>query len=66
MDEPTEILFYDVTHRCQISVPFARIQKSVYKQASRHHYILIAQLNGTVLRKFVRREDWLELDVPQI
>jgi len=43
----------------------------VYKQAARNgkiriHYLLTAQLNGTVLRKLVRRKDWLELDVPQV
>jgi len=34
--------------------------------AQQVYYILITQLNGTVLRKLVRRQDWLELDVPQV
>lgn len=71
MDEPAEIPFYDVVHRQQVRVPISQIHKSVYKQAARNgkvriHYLLIAPLNGTVLRKLVRRKDWLELDVPQV
>jgi len=66
-----DIPFYDVIHRQQIRVPISQIQKSVYKQMARNgkvriHYLLTAQLNGTILRKLVRRKDWLELDVPQV
>ena len=71
MDEPAEIPFYDVIHRQQVRVPIGQIHKSVFKQATRNgkvriHYLLTARLNGTVLRKLVRRQDWLELDVPQV
>ncbi|MBI3320042.1 MAG: hypothetical protein HYZ89_05600 [Candidatus Omnitrophica bacterium] len=60
-----------MSHRQQIRVPISQIHKSVFKQAAsngnvRIHYLLTARLNGTVLRKLVRRKDWLELDVPQI
>lgn len=66
-----EIQFYDVERRCRIAIPLYRIRKSLYKQTTgngkiRIHYILTAQLNGTVLQKLVRRKDWLELDVPQL
>lgn len=71
MDDVAEIPFYDVTHRQQICVLISQIHKSVFKQAARNgkvriHYVLTARLNGTVLRKFIRRQDWLELDVPQV
>lgn len=66
-----EIQFYDIEHRCQVGVPLHQVRKALYKQATRNgkirvHYILTVQLNGSVLRKLVRRKDWLELDVPQV
>lgn len=65
------IQFYDVCNRRKIGVPLEQVKKGLYKRTTRNgkvqvHYILITQLNGTVLRKLVRRKDWLELDVPQV
>jgi len=65
------IQFYDVYNRCKVGVPLEQVKKALYKRTTRNgrvqvHYILIAQLNGTILRKLVRRKDWLELDVAQI
>lgn len=56
--------------RQQVRVPIDQIHKSVYKRIAANgkvhmHYLLIARLNGTILRKLVRRKDWLELKVPQ-
>lgn len=69
--EAKKLGFYDVERRCQVAVPLHHIRKALYKQTTdngkiRTHYILTAQLNGTVLGKLVRRKDWLELDVPQV
>ena len=66
-----DIRFYDITCRCNVSIPMEQVKKALLKQTARSgkirvHYILTAQLNGTVLRKLVRRKDWLELDVPQV
>jgi len=65
------IQFYDVCNRRKVGVPLEQVKKALYKRTTRNgkvqaHYILITQLNGTVLRKLVRRKDWLELDVPQV
>jgi hypothetical protein len=65
------IQFYDVCNRRKVGVPLEQVKKMLYKRTTRNgkvqvHYLLITQLNGTVLRKLVRRKDWLELDVPLI
>ena len=70
VDRHMDIEFYDVARRRKISVPLEQVKKTVYIREvgngkNRVHYLLTAQLNGTVLRKLVRRKDWLELDVPQ-
>lgn len=71
IDRRMDIQFYHVLYRRNVSVPLDQVKKAVFKQTTRNgkiriHYILTAQLNGTILRKFVRREDWLALDVPQV
>ncbi len=56
------IQFYDVCNRHKGGVPLEQVKKTLYKRTACNgkvqvHYILIAQLNGTILRKLVRRKD---------
>jgi hypothetical protein len=65
-----EIQFYDVKSRQKVGVPESEVRKTRYERATKDggtstRYAFRGLYEGTKLTKFVSREDWERLDVPE-
>jgi len=60
------IEFYDVKSRQKVEIPNDQLRKTTYSKegSSTVRYALRATHNGTNLTKFVKKEDWDNLNVP--
>jgi hypothetical protein len=65
----TIVQFYSVKSKKKIGVPQEKLRKVRYerktRQGTRTSYALRAEQDGQKLTKFVSKEDWEKLDVPQ-
>ncbi len=63
------IQFYSVKNKKKVSVPEESIRKVRYerktKAGTRTSYALRAEMNGQKLTKFVSKQDWDRLKVPE-
>jgi hypothetical protein len=63
------IQFYSVKAKKKVSVPEENVRKVRYerktKAGSRSSYALRAEMSGQKLTKFVSKQDWDELKVPE-
>jgi len=65
-----DIEFYNVKTRSKVSVPEESVKKTTYERTKKDgstqvRYALRAEYEGTKLTKFVSKDDWDKLNVPQ-
>jgi hypothetical protein len=65
-----EIQFYDVKSRQKVGVPESDVRKTRYERTTKDgrtstRFALRGTYQGTKVTKFVSREDWERLDVPE-
>lgn len=61
--------FYDVKSKQKVDVPESQIKKTTYSRQTKEgktsiRYALRANYNGTMLTKFVSKDDYDKLNVP--
>lgn len=67
----TEMQFYDVKKRANVTVPVSQIKKTKYERPTKDggtqvRYAVKAEFEGSRLTKFVSKEVWDQLDVPVV
>ena len=66
-----EIEFYNVKTRSKVKVAVNEIKKTKFERATKSggtqvRYAVQAQYEGTKLLKFVSKDNWDKLDVPEV
>ncbi|RJR29285.1 hypothetical protein C4564_03020 [Candidatus Microgenomates bacterium] len=65
-----DIEFYDVKKRAKVSVPASQVKKTKYERATKDggtqvRYAVKASIDGSSLTKFVSKDTWDSLNVPE-